>query len=142
LGQWQLAQGTLQRLEARRPPRQQLLLGTSATHRQLQAAAADIKSSAVQAAVQAGTPVLDETVGGVSVVAAATAAAVAGVADVAPLAEGAAAQAAAAVASAVVATAAELAARAAVAADPTAGSSVIPPAAVRRSCVLCPVSHA
>lgn len=95
LSQWQAAEATVTELEARWPALQQLLLGFSATHKQMQAAAADVSDSAVSAAEQAGTPVCGEAGSGLAVVAAATADAVAGIADVAPRAECAAAQAAA-----------------------------------------------
>jgi hypothetical protein len=105
LTQWQEDEDAVQELKVSWLERmQQLLIGTAATHQQLQAAAGDNTVAAVTAAVQAAKQVVGETAGGVmgdtAVAAAAGAAfaAVAATAAVAPLAQDAAATAAAAAA--------------------------------------------
>jgi ankyrin repeat protein len=101
LRQWEAAEGLVRQLEARWPALRQLLIGVLTTHKQLQAAAADIKASSVRAAssaLQAGSPVVGEAECKAVVVAAASAAAVAAVADIAPMAHDAAAAAAVAAA--------------------------------------------
>jgi ankyrin repeat protein len=55
LQQWRTAQNTVRELEARSPALQQLVVDVAGTYQQLRAAAADITTSAVGAAVQVAT---------------------------------------------------------------------------------------
>jgi hypothetical protein len=54
--QWQAAEGRAREAEARWPACQQLLIGVATAHQQLRGAAADIRTAAVSAAVQAAGP--------------------------------------------------------------------------------------
>jgi ankyrin repeat protein len=86
LRQWQTADEKAKELEGRWPALQQLLMGVLTTHRQLQAAAADITASALNAAQQAATA-LGVAATKSAVVAASRAAAVAAVSGVAAFGE-------------------------------------------------------
>jgi hypothetical protein len=85
LGLWQAAEDTTRELEARWPEVQELMVGVASTHQQVQAAAAEIATSSVTAAVQAAQPVLVEAAREPDAVTATTAGVVAAVGHVAPL---------------------------------------------------------
>lgn len=87
LGLWQAAEDTTRELEARWPEVQELMVGVASTHQQVQAAAAEIATSSVTAAVQAAQPVLVEAAREPDAVIATTAGVVAAVGHVAPLAQ-------------------------------------------------------
>jgi hypothetical protein len=88
-------EGRVRELEARGPELQHLLVGIAGSHQQLQAAAADITASVVNAAMQAAGQATGRAAGAAAA-AAASAAVVAAVADVAPIVQDTAATAAAA----------------------------------------------